>query len=304
MKCQPYAEPIDKLSFTSSSVGTDKSNQTLNADSGYANVNGTKLYYEVAGTGEPIVLIHGSFGDRRHWDFQFNEFSKKYKVLRYDVRGYGKSALPNPDSAYTDSEDLNALLDFLRIEKANICGLSMGTLIAIDLALSHPDKCNSLILCGPRVAGDGSAEYRTAYADSVSAGISRAVEIVKNKGAKEGTDSLWTGNNPLSRAVRSPKTLEALLKMGYEYSWLRYLYANKRMQAFPMAIKKLNEIKIPALIITAEYDLELCKTVANILAKEIPNAKLLSIKGAGHMMNMDRPEEFNKRMVEFFKHLK
>ncbi len=157
-----YAQSISNLSFSSSSIGNKKLNQALNTDSGYAEVNGTKLYYETAGTGEPIVLIHGSFGDRRHWDFQFKEFGKKYKVIRYDVRGYGKSTLPNPDKAYTDSEDLNAILGFLEIKKAHVCGLSMGSVIAVDFALSYPDKCSSLLLIGPRVAGDGSAAYRTA----------------------------------------------------------------------------------------------------------------------------------------------
>jgi pimeloyl-ACP methyl ester carboxylesterase len=300
----PYIQSIGELTFIHSFAGNNKFNQVLNIDSGYAEVNGTKLYYEVAGTGQSLVLIHGSFGDRRHWDFQFKEFSKKYKVLRYDVRGYGKSALPNPDKAYTDSEDLNALMDFLKIRKANICGLSMGSGIAIDFALSYPDKCGSLILIGPRVAGDGSAEYRTANADSVSNWISKVVTIVKNKGAKEGTDSLWTGNNPLSKAVLSSRTREALLKMGYEYSWWRYLYTNKREQVFPMAINKLGEIRIPTLIVTAEYDLALCKNVADIMAKNIPGAKLVSIKGAGHIMNMDKPKEFNKVIFKFFTELK
>jgi len=299
-----YAQSISTLSFNDSSARNKKLDQALNIDTGYAGVNETKLYYEIAGTGEPIVLIHGSFGDRRHWDFQFQEFSKKYKVLRYDVRGYGKSALPNPDNTYSDSEDLKALLDFLGINKVHICGLSMGSVIAVDFALSYPDKCSSLILIGPRVAGDGSAEYRTANADSVSACISKAVAIVKNKGVKEGTDSLWTGNNPLSKAIVSAKTRKALLKMGYEYSWWRYLYTNKREQVFPMAIEKINEMRIPALIVTAEYDLALCKNVADIIAKKIPGAKLVSIKGAGHIMNMDKPREFNKVIFKFIRQLK
>lgn len=230
-ECKLYAQS------NSSSVGNKKLNLSSKTDTGYAEVNGTKLYYEIAGTGQPIVLIHGSFGDRRHWDFQFYEFAKKYKVIRYDVRGYGKSALPNPDKAYTDAEDLNALLDFLKIEKAHLCGLSMGSIIAVDFVLTYPRKCSSVILIGPRVAGDGSAEYRTANAESVSAFISKVVMIIKNKSVKEGTDSLWTGNNPLSNAVVSPRTREALLKMGYEYSWWRYLVPNKRQQRFPKAIE-------------------------------------------------------------------
>jgi 3-oxoadipate enol-lactonase len=294
-----YAQLTSNLSFTNPFVGKEKLNQAINTDSGYAEVNGTKLYYETTGKGEAIVLIHGSFGDRRHWDFQFKEFGKKYKVIRYDVRGYGKSALPDADKLYTDCGDLNALLDFLGLKKVHVCGLSMGSVIAVDFVLSYPDKCSSLILVGPRVAGDGSTAYRTANQDSVSACISKAVMIVKNKGVKEGTDSLWTGNNPLSKAVKSTRTREALLKMGYEYSWWRYLYTNKREQVFPMAINKLNDIRIPTLIVTAEFDLALCKNVADIMERKIPGAKLVSIKGAGHIMNMDKPKEFNKMIFKF-----
>jgi len=268
-------------------------------DSGYAEVNGTKLYYEIAGAGETLVLIHGSFGDRRHWDFQFTELSKKYKVLRYDLRGFGRSALPNPDEVYRDSEDLNALLNFLGIKKAHICGLSFGSFIVIDFALSYPGKCISLIPIGPRVAGDELAEYRTPNSDTLRATLSKVIDILKNKGSKEATDYLWTGNNCLSKTVQSSRTRESLLKMGYEYSWWRYLHVNQREYAFPLAIKKLSEIKIPALVVTAEYDLELCKEVAAIIAKEIPGAKLISIKDAGHIMNMDKPEEFNKAISEF-----
>jgi hypothetical protein len=77
-----------------------------------------------------------------------------------------------------------------------------------------------------------------------------------------------------------------------------------QLRLFPMAIEKLNEIRIPTLIVTAEYDLALCKNVADIMAKKIPDAKLVSIKGAGHIMNMDKPKEFNKRIFKFIRQLK
>jgi pimeloyl-ACP methyl ester carboxylesterase len=267
-------------------------------------VNKTKVYYEIAGKGEPLVLIHGSFGDHRFWDPQFTELSKKYKVLRYDIRGYGKSALPDSNELYRDVDDLKALMEFLKINKAHICGLSLGSFIVIDFALAYPDKCISLIPIGPRVAGDGTDEYRTPGSDSVRAVIARTTGIVKNKGAKEATDYLWTGDHAMSKCIVSPKTREALLKMGYEYSWWRYIYPSKREYAFPMAIKKLSEIKTPTLVVTAEYDLELCKEVAAILIKRIPGAKLISIKSAGHIMNMDKPKEFNKAISEFIDKIK
>lgn len=271
----------------------------LPIDSGYAEVNGTKLYYEAAGTGVALVLIHGSFGDRRHWDLQFNELAKKYKVVRYDVRGYGKSALPKADEAYKDADDLNALMIFLKIKKAHICGLSMGSIIAIDFALAYPKKCISLIPIGPRIAGDGVAEYKTPGADTIRIIMATTTDILKNKGAKEATDYLWTGHHAMGKGVVSAITREALLKMGYEYSWWRYLNDSKREFAFPIGIKNLNDIKMPALVITAEYDLELCKEVADIMVKGIDGAKLISIKNAGHIMNMDNPQEFNKVISGF-----
>jgi 3-oxoadipate enol-lactonase len=273
-------------------------------DSGYAEVNKTKLYYEITGKGEPLVLIHGSFGDRRFWGLQFMELSKKYKVLRYEVRGYGRSALPDPEEAYRDCDDLNALMDFLKITKAHICGLSLGSIIAIDFALAYPDKCRSLIPVGPRVAGDATDEYKNKNSDSVRAIIAKTTEIVRTKGAKEATNYLWTGDHAMGKTVVTTRTRHALLRMGYDYSWWRYLHTSKREQAFPMAIKKLHEIKIPTLVVTAEYDLELCKEVASMMAKEIPGAKLVSIKGAGHIMNMDKPAEFNKIISGFIDAIK
>lgn len=273
-------------------------------DSGYAEVNKTKLYYEIAGNGEPLVLIHGSFGDRRFWGLQFMELSKKYRVLRYEVRGYGRSALPDPKEAYRDCDDLKALLDFLKIKKAHICGLSLGSIIAIDFVLVYPNRCNSLIPIGPRVAGDATDEYKNKNSDSVRAIIAEVTAIAKTKGAREATDYLWMGDHAMGNTVVTTRTRHALLRMGYDYSWWRYLHTSKREQAFPMAIKKLNEIEIPTLVVTAEYDLELCKEIASMITKEIPGAKLVSIKGAGHMMNMDKPAEFNKIISKFIDQIK
>jgi 3-oxoadipate enol-lactonase len=303
LEVKSYARSGGKRTLTISSVESKKSNPALRIDSGYSGVNGTKLYWETAGIGETIVLIHGSFGDRRFWDFQFAALSKKYKVLRYDVRGYGKSALPKSEEPYTDAEDLNALMESLKIKKAHICGLSLGSIVGIDFALAHPDKLISLILCGPRVAGDGTDEYRTINADTVRAIIAKTTDIVKNQSTKEATDYLWTGNHSMGKTVISSITREKLLNMGYEYSWWRYLHTSKRGLLFPMAIKKLYEIKIPTLIITAEYDLELCKEVAAIILKEIAGAKLISVKGAGHIMNMDKPGKFNKELFKFIRNL-
>ena len=96
----------------------------MNVQSGLAEVNDTCLYYEVAGTGPPLVLIHGFTLDTRMWDDQFEAFSKHYRVVRYDMRGYGQSALPVLGEDYSHVDDLRALLDHLGITKTHVIGLS------------------------------------------------------------------------------------------------------------------------------------------------------------------------------------
>jgi pimeloyl-ACP methyl ester carboxylesterase len=154
------------------------------------------------------------------------------------------------------------------------------------------------------VAGDASDEYKIPGGDSVRVVVAKTTELAKTKGAKEATDFLWTGNHAMGNCLVSKKTRELLLTMGHEYSWWRYIYPSKREYLFPMAIKKLNEIKVPTLVVTAQYDLQLCHEVAAILAREIPGAKLISIKNAGHIMNMDNPKEFNKAIIRFMDSVK
>lgn len=106
-----------------------------NAQTGVAQVNGTELYYEMAGKGPAVVLVHGGLVDSRQWDDQMKAFAKHHRVVRYDLRGFGRSgAAPQP---FSHIEDLRALMDFLKIERATIVGLSLGGIIAADFALEH-----------------------------------------------------------------------------------------------------------------------------------------------------------------------
>lgn len=273
-------------------------NETM-VKSGFAEINNTAIYYEIAGSGTPIVFIHGNFGDRRHWDFQFKPLSEKYKVVRYDLRGFGKSATPKLGEAYSDWEDLKALLEFLKIPKAHICGLSGGSSAAVDFAIKYPQMCLSLIPIGPWAGGYGFGEYKSANADSLFVVFPKADEILKSQGTKLATDYIWKGNNCLARTVKNPVTLDSLLKMGYDYSYWFHLNISPEESLEPSAMSRLKEIKMPTLIVTSEYDLESCKEIADIMENEIEGSVKVSIKEAGHIMNMDKPEEFNKMISEF-----
>jgi len=280
-------------------ISCNHSNKKPDVKFGFAEVNGTTLYYEVAGKGEPIIFVHGNFGDRRHWDFQFEPLSEQFKVVRYDVRGYGKSALPIPDEIYYDRNDLLALMDFLKIEKAHICGLSMGSGIIIDFALHHPQRCKSIIPIGPWAMGYGDGDFRTPFSDSLNAVFGKLYEILYTQGTRAATDYWWAGDHHFARTLRSKATLDSLLKMGYEYSYWGFLNENKRSFTSPPAIGRLNEIRLPTLIVTADYDLEPSIEIADIMEREIAGSRKISVTDAGHIMNMDKPEEFNAEVIKF-----
>ena len=278
-------------------------NKSKVSEEGFAEVNGTKLWYEVAGSGDPIIFVHGNFGDNRHWDFQIDNLSDSFKVIRYDVRGYGKSSIPDSVEIYRDCDDLKGLMDYLEIEQANICGVSMGSGIAVDFALEYPEYCISLIPIGPWVSGYGSGQYRTTASDSMFYIFGKTIELVLSNGPKEATDFWWTGNHEINNTVVKQRTLDSLLTMGYEYSWFNFLNPSGRTSIEPPGVERLNEINIPTLIITAEYDIQACKEVTELLQKRISNSKTINIKNAGHLMNMDNPKEFNQLLSEFINSL-
>jgi 3-oxoadipate enol-lactonase len=261
---------------------------------GMAEVNGTGLYYEVAGEGEPLVLIHGNFGDRRHWDDQFMPLSKRFQVIRYDVCGFGKSPAPDPDNSGSDYDDLKNLLDYLDIKQAHICGLSMGSGIAVDFAMAHPEMCLSLISIGPSVNGYNSPVNEIRFQ------VMRQVRTILHEQGKRAAVDFWLeGTDVVKNGFPQKKTIKKFKLIGYEYTFWHWLNKSKRYSLRPPAADRLKELKVPMLIVTAEFDLIGCKEVADLMEREIAGAKKVSIKGAGHCMNMDKPKEFN-RIVEKF----
>src|SRR5689334_19422122 len=123
--------------------------------SGFAPVKAGEVYYEVAGTGQPLVLIHASCADHTMWDEQVKAFAPYFQVVRYDRRGFGKTTANQLDQAETffDGQDLNDLVQHLGIKKAYVLGLSGGGIIAGDFSLAFPDKVAALILASTGYSG-------------------------------------------------------------------------------------------------------------------------------------------------------
>src|SRR5260370_28792729 len=123
-------------------------------ETGYAEVDGGRLYYETSGEGPALVLIHAGFLDSRMWDTQFLLFSQNYRVIRYDVRGFGKSDVAR--TKFSDYKDLHGLLDHLRVKTASLVGVSNGGRIASDISDEYPLMLNHLLLIFPGIRRDKS----------------------------------------------------------------------------------------------------------------------------------------------------
>jgi 3-oxoadipate enol-lactonase len=257
---------------------------------GFVEVPGGRLYYETTGAGDPIVFIHGNAGDRRHWDRQFHALADRFRVIRYDVRGYGQSSRPMEGTAYSDYEDLAVLLDHLRVRSAHIAGWSMGSGIAIDFALAHPGRTKSLISIGPWISGYSSAAAKAMFADMAKV---RAAFV---EGGQPAAVHAWMAAPFFAATIRDPAAGEEFRRIAADYSFSN---AGDRQPLNPPAVSRIREIRVPTLVLTAEHDIPACLEVADLLDRSIPDSTKIVMGGTGHMLHMERPEEFNKQLTDF-----
>lgn len=275
---------------------------TEKVQKGFAAVNGTSLYYEVAGVGHALVLNHGGLVDNHLWDDQFDEFAKHFKVVRYDIRGFGDSGmLKNGMEPYSMGRDLYSLLQFLGIEKTYMLGLSMGGALAIDFTLQYPEMVDALITVGAGLSGyeeDDPEELKAKFAamdDAFKNGdIPRSVEI---------SLQIWT-DGPL----RTPEQVDQRVRERVRAMTTRNFERGDDEEVHPLhmeppAAGRLSEIQVPALIIVGDQDVEIILKIADTLEKGIAGAKKVVIPGTAHHLNMENPEEFNRVVIDFLEEI-
>lgn len=256
---------------------------------GFADVNGTRLYYETTGSGHPLVLIHGFTLDTRMWDDQFDVFAEQYQVMRYDLRGFGKSALPTT-APYTHHDDLRALMEHLGITHAHIMGLSLGGAVAVDFAVSYPEATASLIpVDAALIGGYEWIEGRP------SAGIREQAHHAGLEAAK----TFWLNHPLFAPAQEKPTVAARLVQIVETYSGWHMVNDDPVRVPEPPAIERLGTLRMPTLIIVGERDLFDFRCVADIMEERIARAKKVVMPGVGHMSNMENPEQFNEVVLEF-----
>jgi len=257
---------------------------------GFAEVSEPVLYFEAAGKGPPVVLIHGGNLDRRMWDEQFQVFAKHFQVIRYDVRTYGLSDMPT--KPYSDVEDLASLLRFLHIKKAHLVGLSLGGRIIIDFALEHPDQVQSLVAVGPGLSGFQWSRDEKQYQLMLRAAQASQIDAVTE---------LWLKSPYMAPAMENPALAPRLRQLALDNyrNWLGNPALSRPID--PPAIGRLNQIEAPTLILVGSRDVHDIHKIVKLLKTGIPHARQEVVPGAGHMVNMEKPAEFNRLVLGFLK---
>lgn len=261
------------------------------ARSGMLNVGDAEINYDISGQGKPIVFINGWALTLDIWDDQVAAFAPRYRVLRYDLRGFGKSTGHADFTA--DPDDLRILLDSLGIRSAYLVGLSRGAAIAQAFVVAFPERVDALVLygSGPLPGFPIPPDMRMRFPFD---------EIAR----KHGMDSVRTAiaNSPLAwRPPNRPDLDERLRRTLAVYEGRDLLDPRPPSGRVPPPLwGKVSEIRVPTLVIYGDHEMPLFQLVADSLVRRIPNARRVVIKNGGHGAHGAQPEQFNKALSEFF----
>jgi pimeloyl-ACP methyl ester carboxylesterase len=263
-----------------------------------AKVNGIDMFYEVQGKGVPLVMIQGFAGNQQAWFFQTPVFKKYYKVIIFDNRGIGRSGRSSePYTIRTMADDVVRLMDYLGIDKAHILGLSLGGVVAQEIAISYPERVIKLVL-GSTFAGK---QIRDVHPD-----------MLKAAGVKEGATNADFGsidfrklmntivslafNRMLYRMILLPLSKRSLKSVNAE----GYLAQLASVGDYD-TLDRLHLIQAPTLVMTGTGDRLVPPGMSDLIASRIPHARLVKIKGGSHAFFMEMRGKFNKEVLVFLR---
>ena len=238
--------------------------------SGYAPVNGIKMYYAIYGKGDPILLIHGGLANSDYWANQVTELSKTHEVIVADSRGHGRSSWTNEPIGYDlMASDYVALLAYLNIPKAAIVGWSDGGIIGIDIAMHHPDRVTKLFAQAANVTTDG-VKPNMDKAPAFAAFIERSA----------------SEHERLSPAPQDNKSFLASIEKMWatQPNW---------------TTAQLSKIAVPTAIVIGDHDEAIKRDHTDTMARDIPGAKLIVLKDVGHFAMLQDPEAYTKAVLDF-----
>jgi len=257
--------------------------------SGLAPIGDGELRFEIDGSGPPVVFGHGFSLDVRLWEPQLASLAGSRTVVRYDLRGFGRST---PAAApYNHSEDLLALLDHLGFERAALVGLSLGGAVALGATLLAPQRVERLALLDSLLPGFPYGEaFRGEHVEICGLAGERGLAAAKER---------WLASPLFAPALANPAAAPRLREMVADYSGWHWTERDPVRSLKPPLAERLREAMVPALVIVGELDIEDFRSIADRLAGGIPGARRVTVPGAGHLPNLERPETVNRELAQF-----
>ncbi len=256
-------------------------------------LNGSETFYVEEGTTYeiPVVFIHGMCFDHRMWLRQIDTLHKHFHVIAYDVRGHGRSGVGDGQYTYRMFvDDLVALLDHLGIERAVLCGLSMGGAIALRTVEIHPERVRALVLCDTHSGADSNeAKYWREL----------AIKAIKQDGLETFTDEFVRKVFAPATFAIQPGIVEMIRSTIIATSPLAACGALLAQAARTDTTSTLSRITVPTLLLAGEEDALTPPSLMRAMHEKIRHSELCIISGAGHVSNLESPDEFNKFLLQF-----
>ncbi len=262
--------------------------------------DGVKLYYEETGSGIPVVFVHEFAGDHRSYEPQVRAFSRRYRCITYNARGYPPSDVPEDAERYSQErarDDIRAVLDALKIDRAHVVGLSMGGFATLHFGFTYPQRARSLVIAG---CGYGAApDQRQKFAEEAEGAAKQFQEL----GMARAGQTYALGPTRVQYLNKDPRGWQEftaqLAEHSAEGSARTMRGVQKRRPSLYDLANKIRIITAPTLIMTGDEDWP-CLEVGIMLKKAIPTAALAVMPNCGHAINLEEPASFNAHLADFF----
>ena len=264
-----------------------------NKQSGHVEVPGARLYFEVEGDGPPLTLIHAGVAHLRMWDAQVEAWRDRFRVIRYDTRGFGRTT--TEDVPYSNRADLGAMLDAQGIEKTHLLGISRGAMIALDFTVEQPDRVRSLIWVAGGLRGFNVEDPRLTEMEKELERLEEARdwEVLVDLETQIWTDGL---GRPQDRV--DPEVRRRMIAWNLE-NYRADQQANQPIQPEVPAAERLHELTMPTLFVWGTLDELGVIRSGEKLAAEVDGARSHVFEGVAHMVNLERPADFSRLVADF-----
>jgi pimeloyl-ACP methyl ester carboxylesterase len=259
-----------------------------------------KLFYEESGSGVPVVFVHEFAGDYRSWEMQMRHFARSYRCIAYNARGYPPSDVPADGERYSQDrarDDIRAVLDALKIDKAHIVGLSMGGFAALHFGFTYPQRACSLVVAG---CGYGAApNQRQQFAEEAEAAARKFEE-----GMARAAEAYALGPTRVQFQNKDPRGWQEfahqLAEHSSEGSARTLRGVQKRRPSLFDLVDRMKAITVPTLVMTGDEDWP-CLEPALLMKRTIPTAALVVMPNTGHTINLEEPAAFNQHLAVFLR---